>query len=205
MFTWRREAPDRRGNVWRVTPTYHVFIACVAGVKRGRGNLGALIPFAFPFKRLPRRLMYLKNVIKLKWEIMWTGELPHLSRSPHLPRVPHLHVNRSLNYPLIVFDVQSRDCVVNYVDLFWKVQYYSSVNYPWVQKLVITILSASLAYEKRVTSFELRKKDLALDRSSKLRRLVVLKKDKSSFPIFLRWGAAVHRLGGAYFRNFTIT
>ena len=47
-----------------------------------------------------------------------------------------------------------------------------------MQKLVITILSASLAYEKRVTSFELRKKDLALDRSSKLRRLVVLKKDK---------------------------
>ena len=39
-------------------------------------------------------------------------------------------------------------------------------------------MSASLAYEKRVTSFELRKKDLALDRSSKLRRLVVLKKDK---------------------------
>ena len=61
---------------------------------------------------------------------------------------------------------------------FGKVQYYSSVNCPWVQKLVITILSASLAYEKRVTSFELRKKDLALDRSSKLRRLVVLKKDK---------------------------
>ena len=39
-------------------------------------------------------------------------------------------------------------------------------------------MSASLAHEKRVTSFELRKKDLALDRSSKLRRLVVLKIDK---------------------------
>ena len=120
MFTWRREAPDRRGNVWRVTPAYHVFIACVAGVKRGRGNLGALIPFAFPFERLPRRLMYLKNVIKLKWEIIWTGELPHLSRSPHPPRVPHLYVNRALNYPLMVFDVLTGDCVVNYVDLFWK-------------------------------------------------------------------------------------
>ena len=44
-------------------------VAYVAGVKRGRGNLGAqervglprawsraLIPFAFPFERLPRRL-----------------------------------------------------------------------------------------------------------------------------------------------------
>ena len=34
------------------------------------------------------------NVIKLKWEIIWTGRLPHLSGLPHLPRVPHLHVNR---------------------------------------------------------------------------------------------------------------
>ena len=63
---------------------------------------------------------------------------------------------------------------------FGKVQYYSSVNCPWVQKLVITILSASLAYEKRVTSFELREKDLALDRLSKLCRLVALKKRKKS-------------------------
>jgi len=93
---------------------------------------------------------------------------------------PPKRVNRSLNYPLMVFDVQTGDCVVNYVDLFWKSAVHSSVNCPWVQKLIITILSASLAYEKRVTSFELRKKDLALDRSSKLRRLVVLswKKDK---------------------------
>ena len=33
---------------------------------------------------------YHVNVIKLKWEIMWTGGLPHL------PGVPHLHVNRPL-------------------------------------------------------------------------------------------------------------
>ena len=30
------------------------------------------------------------NVIKIKWEILWTGGLPYL------PGVPHLHVNRSL-------------------------------------------------------------------------------------------------------------
>ena len=49
-------------------------LACVAGVKRGRGNFGArgrqesllprswsraLIPFSFPFERLPRKLMTL--------------------------------------------------------------------------------------------------------------------------------------------------
>ena len=28
---------------------------------------------------------YHVNVIKLKWEIIWTGELPHLSGLPHLP------------------------------------------------------------------------------------------------------------------------
>ena len=36
------------------------------------------------------------NVITLKWEIIWTGGLPHLSGLPHLPGVPHLHVNRPL-------------------------------------------------------------------------------------------------------------
>ena len=36
------------------------------------------------------------NVIKLKWEIIRTGRLPHLSGLPHLPGVPHLHVNRPL-------------------------------------------------------------------------------------------------------------
>ena len=35
-------------------------------------------------------------MITLKWEIIWTGGLPHLSRLPHLPGVPHLHVNRAL-------------------------------------------------------------------------------------------------------------
>ena len=33
---------------------------------------------------------YHVSVIQLKWEIIWTGRLPHL------PGVPHLHVNRPL-------------------------------------------------------------------------------------------------------------
>ena len=33
---------------------------------------------------------------KLKWEYIWTGGLPHLSRLPHLPGIPHLHVSSSL-------------------------------------------------------------------------------------------------------------
>ena len=37
-------------------------VACVAGVERGRGNLGAResvwgVPFPFPFQRRPRRLV----------------------------------------------------------------------------------------------------------------------------------------------------
>ena len=39
---------------------------------------------------------YHVNVIKLKWEIIWTNGLPHLRGLPHLPGVPHLHVNRPL-------------------------------------------------------------------------------------------------------------
>ena len=31
----------------------------------------------------------------LKWEIIYTGGLPHLSGLPHLPGVPHLYVNRA--------------------------------------------------------------------------------------------------------------
>ena len=45
---------------------------------------------------LAGHLTYHVNVTKLKWEIIWTGGLPHLSGLPHLPGVPHLHVNRPL-------------------------------------------------------------------------------------------------------------
>ena len=40
--------------------------------------------------RLPAlvdHLTYHVNIMKLKWEIIWTGRLPHL------PGIPHLHVN----------------------------------------------------------------------------------------------------------------
>ena len=37
------------------------------------------------------------GVIKLKWEIIWTGGLPQLSWLPHLTGVPHLKVNRPLD------------------------------------------------------------------------------------------------------------
>ena len=39
---------------------------------------------------------YHANVIQVKWEIIWTGGLPHLSGLPHLPGVPLLHINRPL-------------------------------------------------------------------------------------------------------------
>ena len=38
----------------------------------------------------PGHPTYHVNVIKIKWEIIWTGGLPHL------PGVPHLHLNRPL-------------------------------------------------------------------------------------------------------------
>ena len=36
---------------------------------------------------------YRVNAIKLKWEIIWTGGLPHLSGLSQLPGVPHLLSN----------------------------------------------------------------------------------------------------------------
>ena len=45
------------------------------------------------------------NVIKLKWEIIWTGRLPHLSELPHLPGVPHLHVKRPLEFIFAFLDI----------------------------------------------------------------------------------------------------
>ena len=45
---------------------------------------------------------YHVNVVKLKWEIIWTGVLSHLSGLPHLPGVPHLHVNRHQRKTLLL-------------------------------------------------------------------------------------------------------
>ena len=44
---------------------------------------------------------YHVSAIKLIWEIIWTGRLPHLSGLPHLTGPPYLHVNR----PLLCFCV----------------------------------------------------------------------------------------------------
>ena len=39
-------------------------------------------------------LTYHVKVIKLKWEIVWTGGWPYLSRLPQLTGAPHLLINR---------------------------------------------------------------------------------------------------------------
>ena len=41
---------------------------------------------------------YRVNVIKVKWKIIWTGGLLHLSGLPHLPGVHHLQINRSVDF-----------------------------------------------------------------------------------------------------------
>ena len=41
---------------------------------------------------------YHVNVIKLKWEIIWTGWLPYVSKLPNLPGVRHFHVNRRVSW-----------------------------------------------------------------------------------------------------------
>ena len=95
------------------------------------------------------------NVIKLKWEIMWTGGLPHLSRLPHLPKVPHLHVNRPLIPRIRLQQLQScyrklRACTVTGTN---KVKAYCSVSeahifhcllfFNWKAAVVLTLRLAS--------------------------------------------------------------
>ena len=48
---------------------------------------------------------YHVNVIELKWVIIWTGGLPHLSGLPHLHGVSHLHLSR----PLVVLDTGRKE------------------------------------------------------------------------------------------------
>ena len=45
---------------------------------------------------------YHANMIKLKWEIIWTGGLPHLSGLPHSLGATHLHVNRPLEWTVLL-------------------------------------------------------------------------------------------------------
>ena len=61
------------------------------------------------------------NVTKLKWQIIWTGRLPHLSGLPQLPRVPQLHVNRPLD--LIVILTQDTFCIFRLCSEFSRVLY----------------------------------------------------------------------------------
>ena len=50
------------------------------------------------------------QILILKWDILCTGGLPHLTGLPHLSGVPHLHVNR----PLMLYDVLSHSIKPEY-------------------------------------------------------------------------------------------
>ena len=52
------------------------------------------------------------NVIKLIWQIIWTGGLHHLSELPPLTGVPHIHVNRPLDYEEPDYPIQLSNYVV---------------------------------------------------------------------------------------------
>ena len=75
----------------RVTPPWNVYMAKFDPGWEGYPVWQTGLP------ALAGHPTYHVNVIKLKWEIIWTGGLPHLSGLPHLPGVPHLHVNRPLD------------------------------------------------------------------------------------------------------------
>ena len=74
----------------RVTPPWNVYMAKFDPGWEGYPVWQTGLP------ALAGHPTYHVNAIKLKWEIIWTGGLPHLSGLPHLPGVPHLHVNRPL-------------------------------------------------------------------------------------------------------------
>ena len=74
---------------WRVTPSWDVYMTKCDSGWEGYPVWQTGLP------ALTGHPTYHVNVInKLKWEIIWTVGLPHLSELPHLPGVPHLHVNR---------------------------------------------------------------------------------------------------------------
>ena len=74
----------------RVAPPWNVYMAKLHPGLEGYPSWQAGLP------ALAGHPTYPVNVIKLKWEIIRTGGLPHLSWLPHLPGVPHVHVNRPL-------------------------------------------------------------------------------------------------------------
>ena len=74
----------------RVTPPWNVYMAKFDPGWEGYPVWQTGLP------ALADHSTYHVNVIKLNWEIIWTGGLPHLSALPNPPGVPHLHVNRPL-------------------------------------------------------------------------------------------------------------
>ena len=74
----------------RVTPPWNVYMA------KFDPGWGGYPVWQTRLPALEGHPTYHVNVIQVKWEIIWTGGLPHLSELPHLPGVPHLHVNRPL-------------------------------------------------------------------------------------------------------------
>ena len=79
----------------KVTPPWNVYIA-----KFDPGWEGYPV-WQTGLSALAGHPTYHVNVTKLKWAIIWTGGLPHLSGLPHLPGVSHLHVNRPLVITLV--------------------------------------------------------------------------------------------------------
>ena len=77
----------------RVTPPWNVYVAKFDPGWEGYPVWQSGVP------SLVDHPTYNVNVIKLKWENIWTGGLPHLNGWPHLPGFPHLHVNRPLIWP----------------------------------------------------------------------------------------------------------
>ena len=83
---------------------------------------------------------YHVNVIKIKWEIIWKGGLPHLSGLPHLPGVLRLHVN----WPLIASATTTsrnltpapRDCkIARKRFLIFRTRLGGLPHLPWVPHL----------------------------------------------------------------------
>ena len=84
-FSIANPTPDRR-----VTPSWNVYTTKFDSCWEGNTDWQTRLP------ALAGHPTYHVNDIKLKWYIIWTGGLPHLSGLPHLHGVPHLHVKRPL-------------------------------------------------------------------------------------------------------------
>ena len=73
---------------WRATPSWNVYMTKCNSGWEGYPVWQTGLP------ALTGHPTYHVNVIKLKWQIIWTRGLPHISGLTHPPGVPHLHVNR---------------------------------------------------------------------------------------------------------------